>query len=122
MLEDTEVLETRRKGRRVIGGIDIDQILQIVNVPACGGAEDKGFSSLVKFMRLNTETYRILLHQRALYGQPVVILSCHVNPDETDGGVGSVTHCIFVRFTSNLVHLHPLPPPPRKGHVTVLTH
>jgi hypothetical protein len=32
------------------------------------------------------------------------------SPDETDGAVGSVTHSIFVRFTSNFVHLHPLPP------------
>ena len=30
------------------------------------------------------------------------------SPDETDGTVGSVTHSIFVRFTSNFVHLHPL--------------
>ena len=32
------------------------------------------------------------------------------SPDETDGAAGSVTHSIFVRFTSNFVHLHPLPP------------
>jgi hypothetical protein len=32
------------------------------------------------------------------------------SPDETDGDVGSVTLSIFVRFTSNFVNLHPLPP------------
>jgi transcriptional regulator with AAA-type ATPase domain len=30
--------------------------------------------------------------------------------DETNGAAGSVTHSIFVRFTSNFVHLHSLPP------------
>ncbi len=59
------------------------------------------------------------------------VLSCHVSPDvswrqpdvpdvnltsdsrspdETDGAAGSVTHSIYVRFTSNFVHLHSLPP------------
>jgi hypothetical protein len=32
------------------------------------------------------------------------------SPDETDGSVGSVTHSIFVQFTSNFVYLHPLVP------------
>ncbi len=32
------------------------------------------------------------------------------SPDETDGTAGSVTHSIFVRFISNFVHLHSLPP------------
>ena len=30
------------------------------------------------------------------------------SPDETDGAAGSVTHSVFVRLTSNFVHLHPL--------------
>jgi hypothetical protein len=33
-----------------------------------------------------------------------------MSPDETDGTEGSVTHSIFVRFTSNFVYLHPIPP------------
>ena len=40
----------------------------------------------------------------------VSLTSGRRSPDETDGAAGSVTHSIFVRFTSNFVHLHSLPP------------
>ncbi len=40
----------------------------------------------------------------------VRLTSDNRSPDEIDGTVGSVTHSIFIRFTSNFVHLHPLSP------------
>jgi hypothetical protein len=46
----------------------------------------------------------------ALTSADVSLTSGTRSPDETDGAAGSVTHSIFVRFTSNFVHLHPLPP------------
>ena len=46
----------------------------------------------------------------ALTSADVSLTSGSRSPDETDGAAGSVTHSIFVRFTSNFVHLHPLPP------------
>ncbi len=45
----------------------------------------------------------------------VNLTSGNRSPDETYGTSGSVTHSIFVRFTSNFVHLHPLPLPFKKG-------
>jgi hypothetical protein len=46
----------------------------------------------------------------ALTSADVSLTSGSRSPDETDGAAGSVTHSIFVRFTSNFVHLHSLPP------------
>ena len=46
----------------------------------------------------------------ALTSADVSLTSGTRSPDETDGAAGSVTHSIFVRFTSNFVHLHPLSP------------
>jgi hypothetical protein len=46
----------------------------------------------------------------ALTSADVNLTSVSRSPDETDGAAGSVTHSIFVRFTSNFVHLHSLPP------------
>ena len=46
----------------------------------------------------------------ALTSADVSLTSGTRSPDETDGAAGSVTHSIFVRFTSNFVHLHSLPP------------
>ena len=46
----------------------------------------------------------------ALTSADISLTSGTRSPDETDGTVGSVTHSIFVLFTSNFVHLHPLPP------------
>ena len=44
------------------------------------------------------------------------------SPDETDDAVPSVTHSIFVQFTSNFEHLHPLPPSENRScHGFVLT-
>jgi hypothetical protein len=45
----------------------------------------------------------------ALTSADVSLTSGNRSPDETDGAAGSVTHSIFVRFTSNFVHLHSLP-------------
>ncbi len=91
-------------------------------------ASSRQLSNIMQFPMdisvLDTGKYRKLV----LTGE--IRLSCHVSPDadvsltsgtrspdETDGAAGSVTQSIFVRFTSNFVHLHPLqvPPPPRKG-------
>ncbi len=46
----------------------------------------------------------------ALKSTDVILTSGNRSPHETDGTAGSVTYSIFVRFTSNFVHLHPLPP------------
>ncbi len=46
----------------------------------------------------------------ALTSADVSLTSGSRSPDGTDGAAGSVTHSIFVRFTSNFVHLHSLPP------------
>jgi hypothetical protein len=52
----------------------------------------------------------ILVVTSALTSDDVSLTSGRRSPDETDGTAGSVTHSIFVRFTSNFVHLHSLPP------------
>ncbi len=61
----------------------------------------------------------------ALTSTDVNLTSGSRSPDEADGAAGSVTHSIFVRFTSKFDVLCASsfsPPSPRKGHVTVLTH
>ena len=52
----------------------------------------------------------LLVVTSALTSADVSLTSGSRSPDETDGAAGSVTHSIFVRFTSNFVHLHSLPP------------
>jgi hypothetical protein len=51
-----------------------------------------------------------LVVMSALKSVDVNLTSGTRSPDETDGATGSVTHSIFIRFTSNFVHLHALPP------------
>jgi hypothetical protein len=51
----------------------------------------------------------LLVVTSALTSADVSLTSGSRSPDETDGAAGSVTHSIFVRFTSNFVHLHSLP-------------
>ncbi len=67
--------------------------------------------------RLFTSTYDIFIQTEgirdvtsALTSADVSLTSGSRSPDETDGASGSVTHSIFVRFTSNFVHLHSFPP------------
>ncbi len=60
---------------------------------------------------------RTLVVTSVLTSADVSLTSGRRSPDETDGVSGSVTHSIFVRFTSNFVHLHPYPPS-RKGSLT----
>ncbi len=50
----------------------------------------------------------LLVVASALTSANVSLSSGTRSPDETDGAAGSVTHSVFVRLTSNFVHLHPL--------------
>jgi hypothetical protein len=78
---------------------------------------------MLKFTRLSKDPGGVLLGDAetdytvlslvvtsALTSADVSLTSGTRSPDETDGAAGSVTHSIFVRFTSIFVHLHPLPP------------
>ncbi len=57
----------------------------------------------------NEDSTLVLVVTSALTSADVSLTSGSRSPDETDGAAGSVTHSIFVRFTSNFVHLHSLP-------------
>ncbi len=59
---------------------------------------------------MDGQTVPVLVVTSALTSADVSLTSGSRSPDETDGAAGSVTHSIFVRFTSNFVHLHSLPP------------
>jgi hypothetical protein len=69
-------------------------------------------SSIVKVKTFSCPNVHIsvLVVTSVLTSVDVRLTSGNRSPDETDGTTGSVTPSIFVRFTSNLVHLHPLPP------------
>jgi hypothetical protein len=70
------------------------------------------FNQLVRYtsMSILGRVAQVLVVTSALTSADVSLTSGTRSPDETDGAAGSVTHSIFVRFTSNFVHLHPLPP------------
>jgi hypothetical protein len=63
----------------------------------------------LKLRNLNS-SHTLLVVTSALTSADVSLTSGSRSPDGTDGAAGSVTRSIFVRFTSNFVHLHSLPP------------